>query len=208
MALWGKTDTLADAPKWLEDDANNPNKSNDLDNAVLVDTEEAGVAANRAKGLKTPGWNLYHTYTDQNGVTRHKAESLCAFKVAAADAGDLGVTGNTAVEDTIVVDFAVAISAQPANDSVTAPDPATFSVTAAANDANAVLTYQWQTDPAGGTTWEDCEGANFTGADTAELTVVDSTGLNSDTFRVVVTATNGSGATATANSNAATLTVA
>lgn len=104
MALWGKTDTLADAPKWLEDDANNTNKSNDVDNAVFVDLEEAGVAGNREKGLKTPGWNLYHTYTDQNGVTRHKAEPLCVMKVAAADAGDDGVTGNTAVEDTIVAD--------------------------------------------------------------------------------------------------------
>jgi hypothetical protein len=104
MASWGKTDTLADAPKYLEDAASNTNKSHDIDNAVFVDLTEAGVASNRAKGLKTPGWNLYHTYTDQNGVTRHKAESLIVMKVSAADAGDLGVTGNTAVEDTIVAD--------------------------------------------------------------------------------------------------------
>jgi hypothetical protein len=104
MALWGKTDALASVPKWLEDDANNTNKSNDRDNAVFVDTEEAGVASNRAKGLKTPGWNLYHTYTDGLGNTRHKTEILIPMKVSAADAGDLGVTGNTAVEDTIVAD--------------------------------------------------------------------------------------------------------
>ena len=47
MALWGKTDALASVPKWLEDDANNPNKSNDRDNAVFVDLTEAGVAGNR-----------------------------------------------------------------------------------------------------------------------------------------------------------------
>jgi hypothetical protein len=104
MALWGKTDTLADVPKWLEDDANNTNKSHDRDLAVFVDTEEAGVASNRAKGLKTPGWNLYHTYTDGLGNTRHKAESLVVMKVAAVDAGDDGVTGNTDIEDTIVAD--------------------------------------------------------------------------------------------------------
>jgi hypothetical protein len=104
MALWGKTDAAASVPKWLETDSNNTNKSNDEDLCVFVDLTEAGVAANRAKGLKTPGWNLYHTYTDATGATRHKAESLVVMKVAAADAGDLGVTGNTADEDAIVAD--------------------------------------------------------------------------------------------------------
>lgn len=99
MALWGKTDTLADVPKWLEDDANNTNASNDRDNAVFVDVTEAQVAANRAKGLKTPGWNLY-----SNAGGRHRTECLVAMKVSAVDAGDLGVTGNTAVEDVIVAD--------------------------------------------------------------------------------------------------------
>jgi len=104
MALWGKTDTAADAPKWLSDDANNTNKSNDKDNAVFVDLTEAGVTANRAKGLGTPGWNLYNTYTTADGRTRHIAEPLCVMKVTQGDAGDAGVTGNTAVEDTIVAD--------------------------------------------------------------------------------------------------------
>jgi hypothetical protein len=104
MALWGKTDAAGSIPKWLEDDVNNTNKSHDKDNAVFVDLTEAGVASNRAKGLKTPGWNLYNTYTDQNGNTRHKAENIVVMKVSQSDAGDLGVTGNTAVEDTIVAD--------------------------------------------------------------------------------------------------------
>ena len=104
MALWGKTDTAADAPKWLSDDANNTNKSNDKDNAVFVDLTEAGVASNRAKGLHTPGWNLYNTYTTADGRTRHIAEPLCVMKVSAGDAGDLGVTGDTADEDLIVAD--------------------------------------------------------------------------------------------------------
>ena len=99
MALWGKTDTLADVPKWLEDDANNTNASIDRDNAVFIDVTEAGVAANRAKGLKTPGWNIHIT---AGGRTR--TECLVAMKVSASDAGDDGVTGNTAVEDTIAAD--------------------------------------------------------------------------------------------------------
>ena len=102
MALWGKTDALASAPKWLN--ANDPNKSNDLDNGFFVDLTEAGIASNKAKGLGTPGWNLYHTYVDQNGNTRHKAEPLVVMKVTAASAGDLGISGNTAIEDTAVAD--------------------------------------------------------------------------------------------------------
>ena len=99
MGSWGKTDTLADVPKWLETDANNTNASNDADNAVFVDVTEAGVAANRAKGLKTPGWNLY-----SNAGGRHRSEVLVAMKVSAVAAGDAGITGNTATEDTIVAD--------------------------------------------------------------------------------------------------------
>ena len=97
MALWGKTDAAASAPKWLSADANNTNKSNDKDNAVFVDLTEAGVAANRAKGLTGPGWWLYHT---ANG--RHFAECLVPMKVSAVDAGDLGVTGGG--DDAVVAD--------------------------------------------------------------------------------------------------------
>ena len=102
MGSWGKTDTLADAPKWLN--ADDPNKSNDLDNVFFVDLEEAGVIANRNKGLKTPGWNLYFQYVDQNGNTRRKAEPLVVMKVSESEAGDLGITGNTDIEDSTVVD--------------------------------------------------------------------------------------------------------
>jgi hypothetical protein len=102
MGSWGKTDTLADAPKWLN--SNDPNASNDLDYAFLVDTTEARVESNRDKGLKTPGWNLYREYTDQNGNTRRMVEPLVVMKVSAGEAGDLGITGNTVVEDSTVAD--------------------------------------------------------------------------------------------------------
>jgi hypothetical protein len=88
MALWGNTDTAADAPKYLSGDAA----------TEAVDT-------NRDKGLKTTGWNAYSTYTTNGGtVTRHKVETLVAMTRTAADAGDLGITGDTSVEDAIVAD--------------------------------------------------------------------------------------------------------
>jgi hypothetical protein len=98
MASWGKTDTLADAPKYLTD--------TEVATTVFIDTNEAVVSANRSKGLKTPGWNTYSEYVDQNGNTRKKVEPLVVMKVTAAeDTGlDVGVTGDTAVEDAIVAD--------------------------------------------------------------------------------------------------------
>lgn len=97
MALWGKTDALASVPTWLEDASGNTNKSNDRDNAVFIDLTEAGVAANRAKGFKTPGWYVYHT-----SGGRHHAECLVPMKVSAGAAGDLGVTGSG--DDSIAAD--------------------------------------------------------------------------------------------------------
>lgn len=96
MALWGKTDTADDAPSYLN--------TTDAGNCYFIDITEAGVTANKAKGLDTGGWNLYTTYTDANGATRHKAECLVAMGVTAVDAGDDGSTGNTADEDLVVAD--------------------------------------------------------------------------------------------------------
>lgn len=96
MALWGKTDAAASVPKYLSE-ANQ-------DKAYFVDTTEAAVATNKAKGLGTAGWNLYSTYTDANGNTRHRAETLVAMGVTAVAAGDLGITGDTLDEDAVVAD--------------------------------------------------------------------------------------------------------
>jgi len=116
--LWDKVDTLAGAPKHLINGANTDvvpvddasreyagiAPQNDLNNAYFVDTTEAGVASNRGVGLKTPGWNLYTTYTDANGASRNKVEVLVPMKVSATDAGDLGISGNTSIEDLTVLD--------------------------------------------------------------------------------------------------------
>ena len=96
MALWGKTDAAASVPKYLSEA--------DQDKAFFVDTTEASVASNKAKGLGTAGWNLYSTYEDANGATRHRSEVLVAMAVTAASAGDLGVSANTTIEDTTVAD--------------------------------------------------------------------------------------------------------
>lgn len=97
--LWGKTDTAASAPKYLSNSASAA-PQNALSNAVFVDLTEAKVASNRSAGIKTPGWNLVRAY----GTGRKSVETLVAMKVTAAAAGDAGVTGVTATEDTKVAD--------------------------------------------------------------------------------------------------------
>ncbi len=104
MPLWGNTDELESAPKYLKDPADFPeaaperdykgvNNAENIENAYFVDKSEAAVESNRDKGVKTPGWILYNTYTDSNGNIRHKSEALVPMKVSAEDAGD----ANTAV---------------------------------------------------------------------------------------------------------------
>jgi len=78
------------------------------DDVFFIDIDEAAVPANRAKGLNTPGWVKYEEY----GAGRKRVEVLVAMKRTAGaptpttegGAGDDGLTGNTAIEDTTVAD--------------------------------------------------------------------------------------------------------
>lgn len=98
MALWNKLDTVASVPKYVNLAAYPAGTR-----LVLVDTNEAKVAANIAKGLNGPGWWLYRSYTDAATVVRYKTEKIVAFSnsVTAVVAGDVG-TG--VVDDDIVAD--------------------------------------------------------------------------------------------------------
>lgn len=97
---------------------------------------------------------------------------------------------------------APSITTQPANQSVTAGQNATFSATASGVPAP---TLKWQRSTDSGATWTNVDdGSGFAGTTTATLTVSAVTaGMNGHRFRVVATAT---GFTAV-NSNGATLSV-
>lgn len=56
-------------------------------NIYGVSDAEAAVANNIARGLNTPGWNKYVTYSDMHGTTRYKVEPLCVLNVS-GDAED------------------------------------------------------------------------------------------------------------------------
>lgn len=92
MPLWGETDEANSVPKYLTDA--------EKAKTFFVDTDEAGVANNRVKGLKTGGWNHYEEY----GSGRVRVEPLVAMAKTAAEAGDDGYAANTEVEDATVED--------------------------------------------------------------------------------------------------------
>lgn len=158
----------------------------------FVDREEAQQAENKAKGLLSPGWWLYRTYTDAQSKTRHKSELLVAMDVPTATSGD-------ASDDATLVDRTIAISVQPTNQSVAEGNTATFSVTAAATPT-AALTYQWQKQEGGAGAWGDVVGATSASYTTSNTVLATD---NGDKYRVVVSS---SGATSV-TSSAVTLTV-
>jgi len=84
----GLTVTANEQPAYLRDGG----RQAELDAVYGVDSGapryEAQLPENRAKGLKTPGWSKYRTYTDANGNVRHKAEVLVAMKTVYGDAND------------------------------------------------------------------------------------------------------------------------
>ena len=213
MPLWKKEDTYDGAPKYLRDPDDYPAAAPDRDygglpmqdsieNAYLVDSTEAVQKENRAKGVKTPGWILYKEY----GNGRKYVETLVPFKVTALAAGDEGVANTEFGDDTVLVDRTIAISVQPANISVVAPNTANFTVTAAASPTT-VLTYQWQIQQSGAGAWANV--ATGTGRTTASYTTgatavaAGSGATNGDKYRVIVSAAGATSVT----SNAATLTV-
>jgi len=85
----GATITGQDIPKYVAVAEVSSN------NIIGVDDTEAGLAANKARGINTPGWTKYVTYTDMHGTTRYKTEPLVVMSSA--------VTGD-APDDSIAAD--------------------------------------------------------------------------------------------------------
>mgnify|MGYP000225651417 CR=1 FL=1 len=193
MSLWTMTDEEAGKPKYLSDTLRNEQSVSDLDSTFGVAATEEAVTANKAKGVQHPGWVTVRTYVDQHGNTRYKSETLVAAGSMTGDASD----------DSTVVDLAITIGTQPANQSVTAPAAATFSVVATINSA-LPLSYQWQVQQEGTGAFADIAGATSASYTTGATATGDAAGAtDGDVYRVVVSATGVS-----VTSSTATLTVA
>ena len=192
MSLWTMTDEEAGKPKYLSDTLRNDQSVSDLDATFGVAATEEAVADNKAKGMQHPGWVTVRTYTDAQGNTRYKSETLVAAGSMTGDAAD----------DSTVADLAITIGTQPANASVVAPATATFTVVATINSA-LPLSYQWEVQQEGAGDWTAITGATAASYTTGATAIGDGAGAtDGDKYRVVVTATG-----VTATSNAATLTV-
>lgn len=77
MALWGNTDVEGSKPKFLSDAEKTATAG--------ISAAEAAVAANKAKGVSSPGWVKTLTYTDAQGNVRNKTEVLVAMGSISGD---------------------------------------------------------------------------------------------------------------------------
>ena len=147
---------------------------------VFVDNTEAGTDDNRTRGISSPGWWSYKTYTDAQGNTRHKAELLAALSIAqSAGVGDF--------EDAIAADEDNTITFTTNNtDKTAAGGAATFLVAVSVTNSGTAA-FQWQRRTSTTGRW-----VNVTGGTSASLAL---TGLTTDEngyqYRVKVTSDNG-----------------
>ena len=151
MSLYGRVDSAANQTQVGLTRGNGAGSATET--IVFVDETEAGLAANKERGITAPGWWAYRTYTDNAGNTRHKAEHLMILTNAEANADE------TLSDDTIAADVQalITISAQPTDQS-TVSGAATFSVTAACDNSGTV-TFQWQRRTSTSGRWTNVSGA-------------------------------------------------
>ena len=176
MSLYGRVDSVANQTAVGLTRGNGAGSASET--IVFVDETEAGLAANKGRGITAPGWWAYRTYTDAAGNTRHKAEHLMFLTNPEANADE------TLSDDTIAADVqaTITISAQPTAQT-TVSGAATFSVTASCDNSGTV-TFQWQKKASGGTRW-----TNVSGATSASLVLAGQTADNDgDQYRVKLNA--------------------
>ncbi len=170
-------------------------------NATVTLGQMASFSA-AATGTPTPGFQWERSgdgtiWSGINGATNAslsftpaKADHTAQFRAKAANVAGTAIS-NAAI---LGVQWAPTFTMQPANQSVSSPAPATFSV---ATDANPAASYQWQSSP-NGTQWADQAGAISATFGTGAT----SGAINNLQFRCIATNPLGS-----ATSSAATLLV-
>ena len=100
MSLYGKDDSNANKTKAGIGVA----ASSQAKTIVFIDDTEAQLAENKARGVGSPGWYSFFTYTDMHGNTRYKAEHLVTIAGPEANASE------TQSDDTIGADITSVIT--------------------------------------------------------------------------------------------------
>ena len=199
MSLYSSTDSVANQTKAGRGIAN----SSQSKTIVHVNDTEAQLDENKSRGITSPGWWSYFTYTDASGKTRHKSELLVTLSNAGVE---------VVADDTIAADVTstITINNQP-SDVTGAADPFTGTFDVAGADVTfsaGTGIYQWQRQTATGTRWTNItNGGVFSGATTDTLTLTAAAKADYDgyKFRVKITSTEGAEEVV---SDAATLTYA
>ena len=160
---------------------------------LFVDSTEVGLAENKQRGLKGPGWWNYKTYTDHSGATRHKAVHLAYVYIAAGTSGDY-------TDDTRVADVAssVTIGTQPAASTSSSGAGSFANLATSTTGTPGALSYVWQRQTASGKRWVNLAANTDTGITYVNFTnaTLSYTGLASDAldgykYRVKITSANG-----------------
>ena len=141
MSLYGKDDSNANKTKAGIGVA----ASSNTKTIVFIDDTEAQLAENKARGVSSPGWHSFYTYTDMHGKTRTKSEMLVSIAGPEANASE------TQSDDTIGADITSTITpGTVANVSTFAPAGAvaTFSHNGGADGSRTAGSYT-VTDAAG-----------------------------------------------------------
>ena len=176
MSLYGRVDSAANQTAVGLTRGNGAGSATET--IVFVDETEAGLAANKERGITAPGWWAYRTYTDAAGNTRHKAEHLMFLTNPEANADE------TLSDDTIAADVqaTITVGTQP-TDQTTSSGGATFTVVATCDNSGTV-TFQWQKKASGATRW-----VNVSGATSASLALTGQTASeDGDKYRVKLNA--------------------
>ena len=178
MSLYGRVDSTANQTavgRTIGNSGGSVTKT-----IVFVDETEAGLAANKERGITAPGWWAYHTYTDSSGATRHRAEHLMILTNPELNSDE------TLSDDTIAADAANTITLSTNNtDKTTSSGAATFVV--AASVTNSTATFQWQKR-----TSSTGRFANVSGATSTSLALTGQTADNDgNQYRVKVNSNNG-----------------
>ena len=154
MSLYGRVDSAANQTQVGLTRGNGAGSATET--IVFVDETEAGLAANKERGITAPGWWAYRTYTDGAGNTRHKAEHLMILTNPEANADE------TLSDDTIAADAANTITLSTNNtDKTTSSGAATFLVAASVTNSG-TATFQWQKRTSSSGRWSNVSGATAT----------------------------------------------
>lgn len=197
MSQWKNTDAAANSVIWaaaqLKVTPNTANRDalygNTTANAFVEGATVAMVAVDANEVAATP--DIAHTGWVLRTVGSGGRAGRVQYEVLVAG----GITSDGS-DDTLVPDYSIVISSQPANATVnaasTTANQATFTVTADTRPSGGTITYLWQANTGSGFV---NAAAGTTGNTTATLTVNANTFTNASSFRVVMSVSGGANVT-------------